>query len=133
MAETIAFELVAPEKLIISANVEMVVIPGVEGNLGVLPGHAPLIANVRPGVVDVQEAGVIKEQIFVAGGFCEITPTQCTLLAPEAIKLSEIDKAVAEQRQINAREAEAKADSKTLKKAQIECRIADAILDAISK
>ena len=98
MTNTVEFELVSPERLVKSQPVEMVVVPGAEGDLGVLPGHSPLIAEVRPGVIDIRERGEISEQIFVSGGFCEVSPKRCTVLAEEAIPVVEIDKAVAEQR-----------------------------------
>ena len=91
----VTFELVAPERLLFSAEVDMVVVPGAEGDFGVLPGHAPVIANVRPGVIDIYEGGVdakfIRERIFVAGGFAEVSGSRCTVLAEEASPLSDID------------------------------------------
>ena len=98
MADTVEFELVSPAKLLKSEPVEMVVVPGAEGDLGVLPGHSALIATVRPGVIDIHEGGSVKERIFVAGGFCEISPERCTVLAEEAIEVSAIDKVVAQKR-----------------------------------
>ena len=99
---TISFELASPEKLLFSAEVEMVVVPGVEGDFGVLPQHAPLISTVRPGVIDIYEAGKITRRIFVAGGFAEVTAERCTVLAEEAVALDEIDRAGAEERLRNA-------------------------------
>lgn len=91
----VAFELVAPERLLFSAEVDMVVVPGAEGDFGVLPGHAPVIASVRPGVIDIYEGGVdakfIRERIFVAGGFAEVSGSRCTVLAEEASSLKDID------------------------------------------
>lgn len=91
----VAFELVAPERLLFSAEVDMVVVPGAEGDFGVLPGHAPVIASVRPGVIDIYEGGVdakfIRERIFVAGGFAEVSGSRCTVLAEEASPLGDID------------------------------------------
>ena len=74
MADKVAFELVSPERLLLSRAVEMVVVPGSEGYFGVLPGHAPLVSTLNPGVIDVYENGAIDERIFVAGGFAEVTP-----------------------------------------------------------
>src|SRR5579883_2603928 len=95
MAEKLQFELVSPEKLLLSEAVAMVVVPGGEGNFGVLPGHALLISTVRPGVIDVyaDEQNQISERIFVAGGFAEVTPERCTVLADEALPLSSLDRA----------------------------------------
>jgi len=99
MADKVQFELVSPEKLLLSEAVAMVVVPGGEGNFGVLPGHSLLISTVRPGIIDVysDEQTQISERIFVAGGFAEVTPERCTVLADEALPLSALDRAAAEQ------------------------------------
>jgi F-type H+-transporting ATPase subunit epsilon len=89
----ILFELVTPEKLLVSAEVEMVVVPGTEGNFGVLPGHAPLISTIRPGTVDIYERGAITERIFVVGGIAEVIPERCTVLADEAMSPDSLDRA----------------------------------------
>jgi F-type H+-transporting ATPase subunit epsilon len=91
MADKVQFELVSPEKLLLSEAVDMVVVPGSEGNFGVLPGHSLLISTVRPGVIDVYDGNVIGERIFVSGGFAEVTPERCTVLADEAMPLSTLD------------------------------------------
>ena len=96
MAERVEFELVSPERLILSEPVEMVVVPGVEGDFGVLPGHAPMISTVRPGVISIHEGGTVQTRIFVAGGFAEVTPERCTVLAESAVPLAEIDRAEVE-------------------------------------
>jgi F-type H+-transporting ATPase subunit epsilon len=104
MAEQVQFELVSPERLVVSRPVEMVVVPGVEGDFGVLPGHAPLISEVRPGVIAVFEGGKVEERIFVAGGFAEVTGERCTVLAEEALAINEIDRSLAESALKDARE-----------------------------
>lgn len=91
MAETVAFELVSPEKLLVSEDVEMVVLPAADGDLGVLPGHAPVIANVRPGTICIFAGGSVAQRLFVAGGFVEVTPERCTVLAEEATPIEDID------------------------------------------
>ncbi len=96
MAERVEFELVSPERLLLSEPVEMVVVPGVEGDFGVLPGHAPMISTVRPGVISIYEGGTARTRIFVAGGFAEVTPERCTVLAESAVPLAEIDRAEVE-------------------------------------
>ena len=96
MAERVEFELVSPERLILSEPVEMVVVPGVEGDFGVLPGHAPMISTVRPGVISIHQGGTVRTRIFVAGGFAEVTPERCTVLAESAVPLAEIDRAEVE-------------------------------------
>ena len=111
----VAFELVAPERLLFSAEVDMVVVPGSEGDFGVLPGHSPVIASVRPGVIDIYEGGIdakfIRERIFVAGGFAEVNGSRCTVLAEEAAPLRDIDVAELEVRLTAARSRLAAADN----------------------
>ncbi len=102
MAETLLFELVSPERLVVSQPVEMVVVPGAEGDFGALPQHAPLISAVRPGVIDIYEGGRVTNRIFVAGGVAEVTGDRCTVLAEEAMPVTELDTA-----KIAARAAEA--------------------------
>lgn len=98
MAEKFAFQLVSPERVLFSADVDMVVVPGVEGNFGVLNGHAPLLSTVRPGVIDVYEQRqAVSSKIFVAGGFAEVTGDRCTVLAEEASPVTELDRAADEQ------------------------------------
>lgn len=92
MADKLQLELVSPEKLLLSEAVAMVVVPGAEGNFGVLPGHALLISTVRPGVIDVYEDKTISERIFISGGFAEVTPERCTVLADEALPISALDR-----------------------------------------
>ena len=130
MADTVEFELVSPAKLLKSDPVEMVVVPGAEGDLGVLPGHSALIATVRPGVIDIHEGGSVKERIFVAGGFCEISPERCTVLAEEAIEVSAIDKVAAQKRLEDATLAWKNADDANKAKAETERRIAEAMVAA---
>ena len=109
--EQVEFELVTPERLALSRGVDMVVVPGVEGDFGVLPRHTPMISTVRPGVVQIFEDGKVSETLFVGWGFAEVTPTRCTLLADEAMPISEIDRAAAEQKLNDAREDQADAES----------------------
>lgn len=97
MADTVVFELVTPEKIQISEAVEMVVMPGAEGDFGVLPGHAPLISTIRPGVVSTYRGDKIEKQIFVAGGFAEVTETTATLLAEMAIPIEELSAEMAQK------------------------------------
>jgi F-type H+-transporting ATPase subunit epsilon len=92
MPERVQFELVTPERLLLSEMVEMVVVPGTEGNFGVLPGHAPLISSIRPGTIDVYEGQTITRRIFVVSGIAEVTPERCTVLADEALSLDELDR-----------------------------------------
>ncbi len=111
LPEMVEFELVAPERLVQSKSVGMVVVPCAEGDIGVLPGHSPLIGTVRPGVVDIFENDKITEQVFVSGGFVEVTPDRCTLLAEEAIAVSDIKREDVDARIEAAKEAVEKASS----------------------
>jgi len=101
----VAFELVSPERLLISKPVEMVVVPGDEGDFGVLPGHAPLISELRSWVLEVYDDGQVSERVFVAGGFAEVTAERCTVLAEEAVALAEASAADAEARLKRAAQA----------------------------
>ena len=96
MAERVQFELVTPERLLLSEMVEMVVVPGTEGNFGVLPGHAPLISSIRPGTIDVYEGQRVTRRIFVVSGIAEVTPERCTVLADEAMPPDELDRGAIE-------------------------------------
>lgn len=91
MAE-LTFELVAPEKLLVSQTVQSVRVPGTEGDMGIMAGHAPLISGLREGVVKVNSAeGAAVTSYFVAGGFIEVTDGRCTVLAEEAVALSDLN------------------------------------------
>jgi len=92
MADRVLFELVTPERLLVSQDVEMVVVPGTEGNFGVLPGHAPFISTIRPGTVDIYEGRTVTERIFVVGGIADVTPQRCTVLADEATPPDALDR-----------------------------------------
>lgn len=98
MAETTAFELVSPERLLMAQDVEMVIVPGAEGNIGVLARHAPMISTVRPGVIEIYETrSADAARVFVAGGFAEVTPDRCTVLAEEAVPVADLDRSAIEQ------------------------------------
>jgi F-type H+-transporting ATPase subunit epsilon len=101
---TFQLELVSPERLLLSRPVEMAVIPAAEGEMGVLPGHSPMIVALRGGIITVTENGQVTDRLFVAGGFAEVTPERCTVLADEATPVTQLSKADAELR---IREAEA--------------------------
>jgi F-type H+-transporting ATPase subunit epsilon len=104
MADKTQFELVSPERLLISKAVDMVVVPGTEGDFGVLPDHAPLISSVRAGVIAVFEGGQVTDRIFVAGGFAEVTGERCTVLAEQAMPLTELDRGQIETELKDARD-----------------------------
>lgn len=126
MAEKIQFELVSPSKLLVSSAVDMVVVPGTEGDFGALPRHAPVIATVRPGVIDIHDAGKVSNRIFVAGGFAEVNEERITVLAEEAIPVADLTAEQASERLKAAQEA--LADARTdAEKAAAEKRVAIAV------
>ncbi|UCI08453.1 F0F1 ATP synthase subunit epsilon [Mesorhizobium sp. B1-1-8] len=112
MAEAFKFELVAPERLLVSEQVESVVIPGAEGEMTVMAQHAPVMTTIKPGVVTVNTAGGKQERFVVFGGFADILPSGCTLLAESAVHVNDIDRADLTRRIQEAREdaADAKDD-----------------------
>mgnify|MGYP002634714997 CR=1 FL=1 len=130
MADMVEFELVSPSRLLKSEPVEMVVVPGAEGDIGVLPNHSPLICTVRPGVIKMYEGGKVSEEIFVAGGFCEVSPERCTVLSEEAMLVVDIDATEARNRLADAEKALADAADGDKDKAEDERRIAEAMVAA---
>lgn len=104
MADTFGFELVSPERLLLSVDAEMVVVPGAEGDMGILPGHAPVISTLRNGVIEVTRPGGEAERIFVAGGFAEVSSGKLTVLAEEAVPVKQLDRAKLEAALKDARE-----------------------------
>ena len=89
---TLPFILVSPEKVLFHQEVSMVVIPGAEGDIGILPQHAPLLTLLRPGVITIYEEEKILVKIFIDGGFSEVTPEKCVALVTEGIPLESMDK-----------------------------------------
>ena len=101
---TFDLELVSPEKLLLSRPVEMAIIPAAEGDMGILPGHSPMIVALKGGVIEVRGGGQPAERLFVAGGFAEITPTRVTVLSDEATPVDQLSRAAAA---VRVKEAEA--------------------------
>ena len=130
--DKVTFELVSPEKLLLSRPVDMVVVPGSEGDFGVLPRHAPVISTVRPGVIDVHEDGKVTDRIFVGGGFAEVTSERCTVLAEQALPVDDLDRGQAEQQLKDAREdlSDAKSDSERAA-AERQIAVAEAMLQVL--
>jgi F-type H+-transporting ATPase subunit epsilon len=112
MAETFKFELVSPERLLFSAEVEQVLVPGAEGDFTMLARHAPLLTALRPGLLEIG-AGNERKRYFVRGGFAEVSPAGLVVLAETAIDLVELDRAVLDEAIKDAEEdvADAKDDS----------------------
>ena len=97
-AQTINFELVSPEEKLVSEPVRMAVIPGVEGELGVGPGHASFVVALKPGVVQLfKEGSNDAQRIFIAGGFADVTGESCIVLAEEAVNVNQLDQSEIEQ------------------------------------
>lgn len=108
------FELVSPEKLLVSAEVESVQLPGADGDFEVMANHAPLLALLGPGVMNVTGGDVPHRRLFIDGGFCDVGPKGCTVLAEAAVPVdgeaaAEIDRLIeAAQDQMKDLEGDAK-------------------------
>ena len=87
------FELVSPERLLFTGEVESVVVPGSEGELTVLKDHAPLMTTLKPGIVTVTESGGRAQRLFVRGGFADVAPTGLTILAESSVPVDQLDAA----------------------------------------
>lgn len=130
MADKVAFELVTPEKIMTALEADMIVVPGGDGNFGVLPGHAPLLSTLRPGVVDIYEGETVSARIFVGGGFAEVTDESFTVLTEEAVALEDVDAAAASERLEKAQDAlsAAQAEEEGVAAAEAELQVAEALV-----
>ena len=108
----VKFDLVSPERQLRSEDADMVVVPGSEGDFGVLPGHAPIISTIRPGVIEVHKGSGAPDRLFISGGICEVSSDRCTILADDAVEVASLDRAALEKRLKDAEEdlADAKID-----------------------
>ena len=124
---SIALEIISPEKLLLTRQVDMVVIPGTDGDIGVLPGHSKLITGLRGGLVDIYEKGTISGRFFVSGGFAEVTESRCAVLADAIIPQAELDADAA-----NAAVAEAQAayDAVDMQDADAYREVSDKLISA---
>ena len=104
-------EIVSPEKLLLSKPVDMVVIPAAEGEMGVMVDHAPMIVLLRAGTIRLYQGTTVTEQLYVSGGFAEVTPSRVTVLATEATEVSELSRSEAQSR-LTAAEADYAAANK---------------------
>jgi F-type H+-transporting ATPase subunit epsilon len=113
----ISFDLVSPERLLVSEDAEMVTIPGTEGEMGVMAGHMSLISTLKPGIIDARIETGRHDRYFVTGGFAEVTATKITVLAEEAIPVASLTGPELDSRIIEAQEdiATAKTDSEMTK------------------
>ncbi|MEM7397805.1 MAG: F0F1 ATP synthase subunit epsilon [Pseudomonadota bacterium] len=91
MPDAFKFELVSPERLLFSGDVEQVLVPGAEGDLTIMAKHAPLIATLRPGLLEIDLADGKRQRFFARGGFAEVIPAGLTILAERAVDLDELD------------------------------------------
>ncbi|HEX7808071.1 MAG TPA: F0F1 ATP synthase subunit epsilon, partial [Thermoanaerobaculia bacterium] len=112
MTGTFRFELVSPERVLLSVDADQVVVPGNDGDFAVLAGHAPVISTLRPGVLDVT-AGGVRKRLFVKSGFAEVDPARLTVLAEKAYDVEELSAATIadELKTAEAELASAKDDS----------------------
>jgi F-type H+-transporting ATPase subunit epsilon len=133
--ETFLFEIITPAKAYLSEPAELVIIPGAAGNFGVLPQHAPLLSSLRPGTIEIRERNLkVLRQIFVEGGFCEVTPQRCTVLAEEAIDIRELSRDQAEARLKRAHDAMMVGEAFHVRlAAERDVRAAEAMLAAIEE
>ena len=120
----VQLEIVSPARLVLSRAVAMVVMPGYEGDLAAMENHAPMIVLLRGGVIALHEGGTITDRLFVGGGFAEITPDRCTILAVDATPVAELSAEAARRGLADAESAWAAVD-----KADINAR--DAVLDRL--
>ena len=131
----VELEIVSPEKLLLSRAVDMVVIPAAEGDMGVLPLHAPMIVLLRGGTIAIYEGSQVTDRLYVSGGFAEITPERCTVLADEAIPAGELSGETARQRLDQAQQDYQETDTQdgpALEAAMERVQAAQAMVDAVA-
>jgi F-type H+-transporting ATPase subunit epsilon len=132
----VALEIISPEKLLLSRPVDMVVIPGTEGDLGILPGHSKLITGLRGGLVDLYENGKITDRYFVSGGFAEVTEERCSVLADLITRQADLNAGVAEKALVQAKEDYAATDlmdSNAYREASDKLISAQAMVDSLPR
>lgn len=134
MADNFQFELVTPEKLVLSEAIHMVEIPGEMGDFGVLPGHAPFFSMIRPGLINVHRDAQQSELYFVPSGYAEVNPQSCTVLAEQARRMAEVKRADVEAELRKAEDALDRAyDDAEKQLAQKQVQAAEALLLAIDQ
>jgi F-type H+-transporting ATPase subunit epsilon len=135
MAHTITVDVVSAEEQIFSGEAEFVVLPGVEGELGIYPRHTPLFTQIKPGAVRIKVPGQAQEElVFVQGGFLEVQPHKVTVLADTAIRAHDLDEVKALEAKKRAEDAMTNKESdESMATAQAELSIAMAQLEAIRK
>jgi F-type H+-transporting ATPase subunit epsilon len=135
MANTIHVDVVSAEEQIYSGEAEFVVLPGIEGELGIYPRHTPLFTQIKPGALRIKLPGQAQEEfVFVQGGFLEVQPHKVTVLADTAVRANDLDEAKALDAKKRAEEAmRNKGSAEMLASAQAELSVALAQLEAIRK
>ncbi|MEP7330431.1 MAG: F0F1 ATP synthase subunit epsilon [Betaproteobacteria bacterium] len=135
MAHTITVDVVSAEEQIYSGDAEFVILPGIDGELGVYPRHTPLFTQIKPGAVRIKQPGVAEEVlVFVQGGFLEVQPHKVTVLADTAIRAHDLDEVKALEAKKKAEDAMANKDaSSNMATAQAELAVAMAQIEAIRK
>jgi F-type H+-transporting ATPase subunit epsilon len=123
MAEPLHFDLVSPERLLISEEVESVVVPGAEGYFTVFARHAPFISTLKPGQIEVRGLSGEVQKFFVRGGFADVSAAGLTILADQTIPLADLDAAALEQEIRNAEEDVADAGENALKRLAAENKL----------
>lgn len=133
MAEHVLVELVTPERLFASVRAAMVEVPGEAGDFGVLPGHAPLISSIRPGVVTIYAESGAKSRYLVVGGMAEVLPDRCVILAEYLEDVSAVSRDDAEKRFVAAKKAQAVAITNEEKRISgRECEVSEALALALN-
>ena len=120
---TISFDLVSPENLIFNDEVGTIIVPGKDGDLGVLPGHTQVISSLRPGrVIVYSEDKNLVKSFFVSGGFAEINPEKCIVLAESAVELNSLDKSSIEKEieELGSKEDKESVEQLSIAKAKLE-------------
>jgi len=125
MAETFQFDLVSPEKLLMSDPVEQVTVPGADGQFTVLKGHAPFLSTLKPGVLDITAADGSSQRIYVRGGFADVNASGLTVLAEQAMPMEEVNAEIMAQQVTDAEEDLADAGDDADKRAVAQKRLDD--------
>jgi len=125
MAETFQFDLVSPEKLLMSDPVEQVTVPGADGQFTVLKGHAPFLSTLKPGVLDIVSADGSSQRIYVRGGFADVNASSLTVLAEQAMPMEEVNAEIMAQQVTDAQEDLADAGDDADKRAIAQKRLDD--------
>jgi F-type H+-transporting ATPase subunit epsilon len=125
MAETFQFDLVSPEKLLMSDPVEQVTVPGADGQFTVLKGHAPFLSTLKPGVLDIKVEDGSSQRIYVRGGFADVSASGLTVLAEQAMPMEEVNAEIMAQQVTDAEEDLADAGDDADKRAVAQKRLDD--------